>query len=121
MPPSKRDVERSDRAPLSVNLSAVYRSAFSYETLTSIILWHFLVSFLPLLAIEDLRRATYPDMCVNGSKDRESVCHVGQHNPQGAQSVEWREPEYCKSFLICTLNLYYTKGCLTFLGSYSIT
>ncbi len=71
----RRDVGRSDRALLSVNLSAVYRSAFSYETLSPIILWHFLVSFLPPLAVEGLRKATYPIlMCVNGSEDREPVC-----------------------------------------------
>lgn len=45
----ERDVGRSDRSLLSVNLSALYRSAFSYETPSSIILWHFLVSFLPPL------------------------------------------------------------------------
>lgn len=40
-------------AQLSVNLSVVSRSAFSYETPATIILRHFLVGFLPPLVTED--------------------------------------------------------------------
>lgn len=89
---------RSDRALLSVNLSAVYRSAFSYETLSPIILRHFLVSFLPPLAVEDLRKAAYPDMCVNGSEDREPVC-VMSNNIISRELILWngRNPSSAKT------------------------
>lgn len=85
----RRDVGRSDRALLSVNLSAVYRSAFSLETLSPIILRYFLVSFLPPLAVEDLRKATYSDMCVSGSEDRESVC-VMLNNVTSRELILWK-------------------------------
>lgn len=51
---------RSHGARLSVNLSVVYRSAFSYESPATIILWHFLVSFLLPSGAEDRGSATYP-------------------------------------------------------------
>lgn len=68
------DVERSHGAGLSVNLSVVSRSAFSYETPATIILWHFPVSFLPPSVADDQGSATYPIRCVSGSEDRELVC-----------------------------------------------
>ena len=99
----KRDEGRSDRAALSVNLSAVYRSAFSYETLSSIILRHFLVRFLPPLAGEDLRKATYPDMYVNGSEDRGAVC-VMSNNMVSREFFLWngRNPSHAKILPIWT-------------------
>lgn len=66
-----RDVERSHGA--SVNLSVVYRSAFSYETPATIILWHFLVSFLPPSVAKDQGSATYP-IFVSVGQRTESWC-----------------------------------------------
>lgn len=70
---ASKDVERSRGARLSGNLSVVCRSAFSCETLATIILWHFLVSFLPLLVAEDQGSATYPIFVSMGHKT-ESWC-----------------------------------------------
>lgn len=58
---------------LSVNLSVVSRSAFSYETPATIILRHFLVSFLPPLVTEDRGGATYP-IFVSMGQETEGRC-----------------------------------------------
>lgn len=101
---------RSDRALLSVNLSAVHRSAFSLETRSPIILWHFLVSFLPPRAAEELRKATYPDMCVSGSEDRELVC-VMLNNITSRELILWsgRNPSSAKRNYL-PYNLLNMKG-----------
>lgn len=64
-------LQRSDRAPLSVNLSVVHRSVFSSEILTHIIFWHFLVNVVVPLIAGELKRVSKPGMCVNGSVEWE--------------------------------------------------
>lgn len=109
----RRDVGRSDRALLSVNLSAVYRSTFSYETPSPIIPWHFLIVFLPPLAVVDLRKASYPDMCVNGSEDRDPVCDMlNSITPRELILSKGRNPSRLPigtTYLTTSLKLIYDK------------
>lgn len=100
----KRDVGRSYRALISVNLSVVFRSAFSSETLSTMILWHFLDGFLPPLAVEDLFG------CQWVRRPRTSVSQ-GEYNIPATNNVEWKEPKLCKVSLYIHYSFHNTLLC----------
>lgn len=64
--------------------------------MSAIILWHFLVSFLPQKTFTDLRRAPYYEMCVNESENKVPKCtELSSANATDFIIKNRKRPEIC--------------------------